>query len=149
MHIESKTTETVKPINLRQQKFVEYYTETGNATRAAEAAGYAHPNVQAFRLLENISVKAAIEAIRANMSKDSEDRRAKWVSKLETLGELAEKDSDRLRAIEALFKAEGWLAAEKKEVVQFNGAFLADLDLEEPEIEELLAANPSDINDLH
>jgi len=149
MHIENKTTETVKPINLRQQKFVEYYTETGNATRAAEAAGYAHPNVQAFRLLENISVKAAIEAIRANMSKDSEDRRAEWIDQLEQLGKLADKDSDRLRAIEALFKAEGWLAAEKKEVVQFNGAFLADLDLEEPEIEELLAVNPNDINDLH
>jgi phage terminase small subunit len=146
MHIER---ETVKPINLRQQKFVEYYTETGNATRAAEAAGYAHPNVQAFRLLENISVKAAIEAIRANMSKESEDRRAEWIDQLEQLGKLAGKDSDRLRAIEALFKAEGWLAAEKKEVVQFNGAFLADLDLEEPEIEELLAANPNDINDLH
>jgi hypothetical protein len=97
----------------------------------------------------NVGVKAAIEAIRTNMSKDSEDRRAEWIDQLEQLGKLADKDSDRLRAIEALFKAEGWLAAEKKEVVQFNGAFLADLDLEEPEIEELLAANPNDINDLH
>jgi phage terminase small subunit len=146
MHIER---ETVKPINLRQQKFVEYYTETGNATRSAELAGYTHPNVQGPRLLVNVGVKAAIEAIRTNMSKDSEDRRAEWIDQLEQLGKLADKDSDRLRAIEALFKAEGWLAAEKKEVVQFNGAFLADLDLEEPEIEELLAANPNDINDLH
>lgn len=146
MHIER---ETVKPINLRQQKFVEYYTETGNATRSAELAGYTHPNVQGPRLLVNVGVKAAIEAIRANMSKDSEDRRAEWIDQLEQLGKLADKDSDRLRAIEALFKAEGWLAAEKKEVVQFNGAFLADLDLEEAEIEELLAVNPNDINDLH
>ena len=149
MHIENKTAETVKPLNMRQLKFVCEYVATGNATRSAEFAGYCHPNVQAFRLLENISVKAAITAKRSELMADSDDRRAKWVSKLETLGELAEKDSDRLRAIEALFKAEGWLAAEKKEVVQFNGAFLADLDLEEPEIEELLAANPNDINDLH
>ena len=146
MHIER---ETVKPINLRQQKFVEYYTETGNATRSAELAGYTHPNVQGPRLLVNVGVKAAIEAIRANMSKDSEDRRAEWIDQLEQLGKLADKDSDRLRAIETLFKAEGWVAPEKQEIVQFNGAFLADLDLEEPEIEELLAANPSDINDLH
>ena len=149
MHIENKTAETVKPINLRQQKFVEYYTETGNATRSAELAGYTHPNVQGPRLLVNVGVKAAIEAIRANMSKDSEGRRAEWIDQLEQLGKLADKDSDRLRAIETLFKAEGWVAPEKQEIVQFNGAFLADLDLEEPEIEELLTTNPSDINDLH
>jgi len=149
MHIESKTTETVKPLNMRQQKFVDYYVTSGNATRAAEAAGYRHPNVQAFRLLENISVKASIEAIREHMSKDTEDRRAKWVSRLEVLGTAAEKDSDRLRAIEQLFKAEGWIAPEKQEIVQFSGSFLADLDLEEGDIEELLDDKGSEISDLH
>jgi len=149
MHIESKTTETVKPLNMRQQKFVDYYVTSGNATRAAEAAGYRHPNVQAFRLLENISVKASIEAIREHMSKDTEDRRAKWVSRLEVLGTAAEKDSDRLRAIEQLFKAEGWIAPEKQEIVQFSGAFLADLDLEEGDIEELMDDKGSEISDLH
>jgi len=149
MHIESKTTETVKPLNMRQQKFVDYYVTSGNATRAAEAAGYRHPNVQAFRLLENISVKASIEAIRSDMAKDTEDRRAKWVSRLEVLGTAAEKDSDRLRAIEQLFKAEGWIAPEKQEIVQFSGAFLADLDLEEGDIEELMDDKGSEISDLH
>ena len=140
MHIESKTTETVKPLNLRQQKFVDYYVTSGNATRAAEHAGYAHANHQAFRLLGNISVKASIEAIRDEMAKDTEDRRDKWINALEQLGTLAEKDSDRLRAIEQLFKAEGWVAPEKQEIVQFSGSFLADLDLEEADIEELLDA---------
>ena len=149
MYVESKTTETVKPLNMRQQKFVDYYVTSGNATRAAEAAGYRHPNVQAFRLLENISVKASIEAIREHMSKDTEDRRAKWVSRLEVLGTAAEKDSDRLRAIEQLFKAEGWIAPEKQEIVQFSGSFLADLDLEEGDIEELLDDKGSEISDLH
>ena len=135
MHIER---ETVKPLNLRQQKFVEYFTETGNATRSAELAGYTHPNVQGPRLLVNVGVKASIEAIRANMSKDSEQRRVEWIDQLEQLGKLADKDSDRLRAIEQLFKAEGWIAPEKQEIVQFSGAFLADLDLEEGDIEELL-----------
>ena len=151
MHRETdnKEAETVKPLNMRQQKFVDYYVTSGNATRAAEAAGYAHPNHQAFRLLGNISVKASIEAIRSDMAKDTEDRRAKWVSRLEVLGTAAEKDSDRLRAIEQLFKAEGWIAPEKQEIVQFSGAFLADLDLEEPDIEELLDDKASEISDLH
>ncbi len=146
---ETEETETIKPLNMRQQKFVDNYVTSGNATRAAESAGYAHPNVQAFRLLENISVKTAIEAIRANMSKDSEDRRAEWIDQLEQLGRLADKDSDRLRAIETLFKAEGWVAPEKQEIVQFSGSFLADLDLEEVDIEELMDGKGSDINDLH
>ena len=149
MHIESKTTETVKPLNMRQQKFVDYYSTSGNATRAAEAAGYRHPNVQAFRLLDNISVKAAIEAIRDDMAKDTEDRRAEWVGQLEQLGRHSEKDSDRLRAIEQLFKAEGWVAPEKQEIVQFNGSFLADLDLEEPESGEIQGEIDLEINDLH
>ena len=149
MHIERKTTEPVKPINPRQQKFVEYYTETGNATRSAELAGYTHPNVQGPRLLVNVGVKASIEAIRANMSKESEDRRAEWVGQLEQLGRHSEKDSDRLRAIEQLFKAEGWVAPEKQEIVQFNGAFLADLDLEDEEVGEIQGEIPLDNSDLH
>ena len=76
------------------------------------------------------------------MSEDSEDRRAKWISRLEALATSAEKDADKLRAIEGLFKAEGWLAPDKAEVVSINGAFLAEIDLDEEE-------NPPDINDLH
>ena len=131
MHIERDTeeTETIKPLNMRQQKFVDNYVTSGNATRAAEAAGYAHPNVQAFRLLENISVKAAIEAIRSDMADDTEQRRSAWIKALEQLGMAAEKDSDRLRAIEQLFKAEGWVAPEKQEIVQFSGSFLAAISM--------------------
>jgi hypothetical protein len=151
MNIETDTqeAETIKPLNMRQQKFVDYYVTSGNATRAAEAAGYAHANHQAFRLLGNISVKAAIEAIRDDMAQDTAGRRDKWINALEQLGTLAEKDSDRLRAIEQLFKAEGWVAPEKQEIVQFSGSFLADLDLEDGEIEELLDDKGSDISDLH
>ena len=150
MNVErDKQTDKVKRLNLRQQKFVDHYLSTGNATRAADYAGYRHPNVQAFRLLDNISVKASIEAIRDNMSKDSEARRADWVLQLEQLGAGAEKDSDRLRAIEQLFKAEGWIAPEKSEVVQYDATFLADLDLDEGEFIELSDDNSNDNSDLH
>ena len=81
--------------------------------------------------------------------RDTEQRRDQWINALEQLGTLAEKDSDRLRAIEQLFKAEGWIAPEKQEVVQFNGSFLADLDLDEEDLVELEVKDSSDIKDLH
>ena len=86
MNIETDKTDKVKRLNLRQQKFVDHYLSTGNATRAADYAGYAHPNHQAFRLLLNNSVKTHIEEMRSNMAKDSEERRADWVLQLEQLG---------------------------------------------------------------
>ena len=67
------------------------------------------------------------------MTEDSEQRRRNWISRLEELGEEAERDSDKLRAIEQLFKAEGWLAPEQKEITTFESGFLADLDLEDDE----------------
>jgi len=149
MHTETDTTETAKPLNLRQQKFVDHYASSGNATRSAELSGYTHPNVQGPRLLVNVGVKRAIEAIRDDMSKESEDRRDRWINELEQLGSAAEKDSDRLRAIEQLFKAEGWVAPEKQEVVQFNGAFLADLELDDDEAGEIQGEISLDNNDLH
>ena len=149
MHEETETTEKAKPLNMRQQKFVDHYVISGNATQSAELSGYTHPNVQGPRLLGNVGVKASLEAIRANMSKESEDRRDRWISELEQLGSLADKDADRLRAIEQLFKAEGWLSPEKQEIVQFNGAFLADLDLDDDDVGEIDATIPLDNNDLH
>ena len=144
-----KQTDKVKPLNLRQQKFVEYYLSTGNATQAADYAGYAHPNHQAFRLLLNNSVKTHIASYRDVMSKNSDERRADWVLQLEQIGASADKDSDRLRAIEQLFKAEGWIAPEKQEIVQYDATFLADLDMDEGEFIELSDDNPSDNSDLH
>lgn len=76
------------------------------------------------------------------MSRESEERRARWIAHLEHLAAGAEKESDQLRAVEQLFKAEGWSAPEKQEVTSFSGTFLADLDLEED-------AEPLQINDLH
>ena len=72
-----------KALNLRQLRFVTEYVATGNATRSAETAGYSHPNHQAFRLLVNISVKAAITALRSQIMQDSEDKLASYVSALE------------------------------------------------------------------
>ena len=76
MTVESNTTSkgNTKALNMRQLRFVTEYVATGNATRSAHLAGYAHPNVQAFRLLDNISVKTALEAKRGQIMSDGEDR---------------------------------------------------------------------------
>lgn len=128
----------------RQRRFIDEYMACGNGAEAARRAGYSEgiAKVQASENLTKQNVKAEIERRRREMSEDSEDRRAKWILRLEALADSADKDADKLRAIEGLFKAEGWLAPEKSEVVALNGAFLAEIDLEEEE-------NPPDINDLH
>ena len=128
----------------RQRRFVDEYMACGNGAEAARRAGYSEgiAKVQASENLTKQNVKAEIDRRRQEMSDESEDRRAKWISRLETLAIDAEKDADKLRAIEGLFKAEGWLAPDKAEVVSFSGSFLAEIDLEEEE-------NPPDFNDLH
>ena len=128
----------------RQRRFIDEYMACGNGAEAARRAGYSEgiAKVQASENLTKQNVKAEIERRRQQMSEESEDRRAKWILALEALASSADKDADKLRAIEGLFKAEGWLAPEKSEVVALNGAFLAEIDLEDEE-------NPPDIYDLH
>jgi phage terminase small subunit len=48
-------------LNKKQRVFVEYYLRDWNATKAARLAGYAHPNVQATRLLANIGISEEIQ----------------------------------------------------------------------------------------
>jgi hypothetical protein len=140
---------TLKPLTFRQERFVSEFVATGNATRSAETAGYAHPNHQAFRLLVNISVKAAITAERNRLMQDSETKLASYVAQLEAESRDADQSGTRVRALELLIKVLGGFAPEKQEVTSFHGAFLADLDLEEDELPELLTENSKDISGLH
>jgi len=140
---------TLKPLTYRQERFVSEFVATGNATRSADVAGYAHPNHQAFRLLVNISVKAAIDAERNRLMSDSETKLASYVSQLEAESRDADQSGTRVRALELLIKVVGGFAPEKQEVTSFHGSFLADLDLEEDELPELLTDNSKDISDLH
>jgi hypothetical protein len=138
-----------KALNMRQLRFVTEYVATGNATRSAHLAGYAHPNVQAFRLLENISVKTAIEAERNKIMSDGEDKLARYVSQLEKESMGADQSGTRVRALELLIKVVGGFAPEQKEITQFGGAFLADLDLEEPDEPAFDSDIFKDNKDLH
>ena len=144
-----ETDKELKALNLRQLKFVTEYVATGNATRSAESAGYCHPNVQAFRLLENISVKAAITAKRSEIMQDSEEKLASYVSQLEAESRDADQSGTRVRALELLIKVVGGFAPEKQEVTSYHGSFLADLDLDEADLDELLVETSKEIKDLH
>lgn len=49
-------------LTVKQQRFVDFYIETGNATEAARKAGYKKPNPQGSENLAKPSIKAAIDA---------------------------------------------------------------------------------------
>jgi phage terminase small subunit len=55
----------------RRRRFVEHFVATGNAARSAEAAGFAHPDREGYRLLRNARVSAAIEAITGQATRDA------------------------------------------------------------------------------
>lgn len=51
----------------KQERFVsEYLSNKGNATEAAAAAGYKHPNTQGPRLLVNVCIASAIAKAQAD-----------------------------------------------------------------------------------
>jgi hypothetical protein len=49
-----------KALTEQQQSFVEHFLKWGNATAAAEQAGYSHPDIQAVRLLSKPHIKQFI-----------------------------------------------------------------------------------------
>lgn len=59
-----------KQRNIRREKFVDFYVETGNATEAARRAGYSEhtANEQGARLLAIANIQAAIEEKRRILS---------------------------------------------------------------------------------
>ena len=58
-----------RKLSARQDRFCEEYQIDLNASRAAERAGYKHPNKQGPRLLVNVGVAEAIAAAQAKRSK--------------------------------------------------------------------------------
>jgi phage terminase small subunit len=55
-------------LNARQQRFVQEYLVSLNATQAANLAGYAHPQVQGPRLLFNVAIKEAVDRARGRIA---------------------------------------------------------------------------------
>ena len=95
-------------MNAKQQRFVDYYLVSLDATDAARQAGYKHPTVQGSRLLTNVNVRKAVDAAQLEQSKRSE-LNADWV--LARLRDKAEADgvpaSAAVRATELIGKHVG------------------------------------------
>ena len=89
----------------KQQKFVDHFIETGNATDAARQSGYANPNTQGPRLLVNVSIQTAIKE---RQTDTPEKRIASARDVLSFLTSVMENDDEqtnnRVRAAELLGK---------------------------------------------
>ena len=80
---------------------------------------------------------------------DSETKLASYVASLEAESRDADQSGTRVRALELLIKVVGGFAPEKQEVTSYHGSFLADLDLDEADLDELLVETSKEIKDLH
>ena len=84
------------------------------------------------------------------MVEDLEGKVARYVAALEKEAEDSKNnESSRIRSLELLLKVAGGFAPQEQVISTFSGAFLADIDLEEPDLEDFGGINPLDIKDLH
>lgn len=111
----------------KQQTFVLEYLKDLNATRAADRAGYAHPNVQGTQLLSNQTVRIAVQQ-ELNARADRLRIDADWViAQLEREAtDYKNSGSTRVRALELLGKHFGTFAPNRLEVTYSSG-FFADI----------------------
>lgn len=123
-----------KNLNWRQSKFVAEFVEHGNATQAAEAAGYSHPKQQGSRLLTHVDVKAGIEAHKRQLMARAVDKHDWLMERLEREAIDPENtDASRVRSLELIGKVIGAFAPEKQQVETVSSGFFADLEPEKSE----------------
>lgn len=101
----------------RRRKFCEAYAANGgNATKAAELAGFRKPEPEGSRLLRNAKVLSALEALREGMTTDAianrEERQSFWTA---LMRDPNEQTKDRLKASELLGKSQADFI-ERKEI---------------------------------
>ena len=132
-------------LTARQERFIVEYLECQNGAEAARRAGYSEHTARQMAN-ENLTkpyIKEAIQRKRNEIMSGTEDKVAWLVERL--TGEAINDENGeatRVRALEILGKVYGAFAPEKTEVTQFDGTFLADLDVEQDE-------KPSSLSDLH
>lgn len=94
----------------KQRRFCEAFAENGGrAEPAAKEAGYAKPNVEGSRLLDNARVRAALELLRqATTSQKIATREERWEFWTAMMrGKEPGEPKDRLKASELLGKSQG------------------------------------------
>lgn len=115
------------PVTSRQKRFILEYLKDLNATKAAERAGYKHPQVQGSQLLAKPRIKAEIEHEQRGRS-DRLRLDSDWiVMRLEQ--EASDKNNAataRIRALELLGKHLGLFQPNRVEVA-YSGILFADV----------------------
>ena len=121
-------------LSMKQQKFVDAYE--GNATEAADKAGYAHPGQQGYALLKNLQITQAIEDRHKNQPSPIvsgvEERRAQ-------LTELSKTSKDGhiiIKAIDTINKMDAIYIKKIEDVTNYKG--MSDEEVTEAVIEDLL-----------
>lgn len=141
-----------KKLTTKEQLFVMEYLACNSGAEAARRAGYSENTAKeiAYENLTKPHIKDAIEQKRTEQLGDIESR-TDWLVNRLTVEATDENngESTRVRALEVLGKVFGSYAPEKAEVTTYSGAFLADLDLNEPLEDELPVENWNETSDLH
>lgn len=128
---------------MKQQRFIDEYIISANATQAAIKAGYSkkYANTNANKLLQNTTIKSAIDKRNAEIQSEKTMDMKEVMERLTAIGrgetseqqlsnkgevvEVETKTSDRIRAMELIGKRYGaWL--DKKEV---NGNLDIDIGM--------------------
>lgn len=97
-------------MNLKQQKFAEYYAQSGNATQSAECAGYSLQTAysQGQRLLKNVEVSAYIQEL---SRQEQNERIINAKERQVLLSDIARNENntaaERIKAIDTLNKMTG------------------------------------------
>ena len=112
----------LKPLNVRQEKFVELYSTTANATQSAIEAGYSESSaaVTGFNLLKMPQIQAAIKQNQIKFRQETKLTREDLINDLIFFLEQAKSEdgspNDGMRAIEILNKMLGFNSPDKLDV---------------------------------
>lgn len=116
----------------RQRRFVEHYLQDPNATAAARAAGWSHPEQSGYRALRNAQVSRAIEAVTGEATRAAIADREERLEILTTIarGELkGAKPKDIIAAANVMSRMNGeqLIRAEVKVNAELEGKPLEEL----------------------
>ena len=103
----------------RNEKFIEAYLSSGNATQAAIQAGYKekHARKHGSRLLKNVDICDRLDKRKREQREYLRMSDDDIQARLETLATTAHREADQLRALELLGKISG-LMKDKQTVQQ-------------------------------
>ena len=106
----------------RQLNFIDHYIITGNASKAAEKAGYSAHSAgrQGHRLLSDVQISKQIELKHQEMSKKLNMEAAEIYGGLCKLARESEKDGDKIQAHKILAQIKGMLKENVTNVAIFS-----------------------------